>query len=93
MNIALHRCKQHLSSLGASLSLLRLDVWLQYAHRLFHCSCRFHDLREEHLSAAEELSHGVHSVHQRSLDDIHRLGILLQSFGEVCFEIVANAFY
>ena len=38
----------------------------------FHHASRFHDLRKEHFSFAEKLTHYAHAVHQRALDDEER---------------------
>ncbi len=39
-------------------------------------TCRFHDLRQEHLAGAEEIAHDVHAVHERTLDDRERIAEL-----------------
>ena len=41
-------------------------------HCLFHDARRLDDLGQEHLAAAEQVTHHVHAVHQRPLDDIDR---------------------
>ena len=37
-----------------------------------HDAGRFDDLRQEHLSGTEEVSHHVHAVHERTLDHLER---------------------
>ena len=62
---------------------------LQYGHCLLHRAGSLHHLGQKHLATAEKLSHGVHAVHQRTLDDVHRLGIYGESLGEVFLKMFA----
>ena len=59
---------------------------------MFHCPCRFHHLRQEHLAVAEELADDVHAVHEWPFDDIHGARKLLYGFFQVFFQVVADAF-
>ena len=47
---------------------LLLHVGHEEGHGLLHHPCRFHDLRQEHLSRAKQVADGVHAVHQRAFD-------------------------
>jgi hypothetical protein len=40
---------------------------------------RLHHLGQKHLALSEELSHLVHAGHERTFDDVHGMGILLQA--------------
>ncbi len=51
---------------------LRLDVRQQVRHSLLHHPGRLHDLGQEHLACAEEVTDDVHAVHQRALDHLDR---------------------
>ncbi len=65
--------------------LLRLHVRLEIRNRTLHGARALDDLRQEHLSGAEEVADDLHPVHQRPLDDVERplreaarlLGVLL----------------
>ena len=70
MNVALDGGEQYLSGFFGLSGLLGLDVRLQDADGLLHRACRLHHLGQEHLAAAEAFAHGVHAVHERSLDDV-----------------------
>ena len=67
-------------------ALPRLDVRLQEGDGAFHGSGRFHDLRQKHLSFAEEFSDAVHALHERPFNDFSGLGEDVQCFGEVGFQ-------
>ena len=91
MYVSLYGSDEHLARLGVAFLLLRLDVGLKYCYCLFHGACGFHHLWQEHLSASEELAHGVHAVHERSFDDADSLGVFVESLVEVGVEICGNA--
>ena len=93
MHIALDGGEQHLPRLLRFLRTTCLDERLQDAHGLLHRSCRLHHLGQEHLAAAEELAHGVHRIHQRSLDNLHRVVVLLGGFVKVRLQIVSDALH
>ena len=76
-----------------TLRLVGFYVGLQNGDGLFHGACRLHHLREKHLSLAEQLTHHVHSSHQRTFDNIHGPRIFLQRLGKVFFQMVANALH
>ena len=40
--------------------------------RLLHDTCRFHNLRQKHFALAKQITDDIHSVHQRTLDDLNR---------------------
>ena len=56
----------------AGLFFLRLDVRQQVRNGLLHHPGRLHDLGQEHLARAEEITDDVHAVHQRALDHLDR---------------------
>ena len=77
MDVALHRRHDDravgvLIRGSTGLFLLRLDVRQQVRHRLLHHPGRLHDLGQEHLACAEEVTDDVHAVHQRALDHLDR---------------------
>src|SRR5262249_11758140 len=61
-----------------------------------HRAGALHDLRQEHLSVAEEVAHHLHPRHQRPLDDVERpvgtlprlLGVLLDEVDDAVHERV-----
>ena len=61
------------------------------ATAFFITRARLHDLRQEHLAAAEQLADDVHAVHQRALDDVERLGVHRQRLGDVGIDEVGDA--
>ena len=79
MHISFHGRHQNLSGRSTSTLLLRLDMRLENGNGSLHCSCRLHHLRQEHLALSEEFTHQIHTIHQRTLDDVHGMRILLQS--------------
>ena len=91
MNVAFHGCHKHLARRRAAFLLISLDVWLQYSHSLLHSACSLHHLWQEHLSATKQLAHLVHTVHQWTLNDVHRLRIDNKSFLDVFLHIVGNS--
>ena len=93
MHVTLHRGDEHLAGLFVIIGAACLNMRLQDGHGLLHSARRLHHLRQEHLAATEELAHGVHSVHQRSLYDIHRLGIYGESLGKVFFQMVSYSLH
>ena len=78
MHISLYGRHQNLSGRSTSTLLLCFDMRLEDGNGSLHGSCRLHHLRQEHLALTEELTHQVHTIHQRSLDDVHGMRILLQ---------------
>ena len=93
VHIALHRCQQHLSRTLATFGLLSLNIRLQDTHRLLHRTGSLHHLRQKHLSFSKQLTHGIHTRHQRSFDDIHCMGIFLQCFLQIFLQILTDALY
>ena len=47
----------------------------QMSDGFLHHASGFDDLRQEHLAGAEQVTHGRHAVHQRTLDDVQRTRI------------------
>ena len=82
----------------ALLALLLLHERHQVRDRLLHHAGRFHHLRQEHLSGAEQIAHDVHAGHQRALDHAERpirgaprfLGIRDDEIGDAVDERVAE---
>ena len=76
VHVALHRGHNDLA-LGLTLAfgkeiLLGLDEGDQVGDRLLHDARGFDHLRQEHLTAAEQIADHVHPVHQRALDHFDR---------------------
>ena len=61
---------------------------LQNGHGIPHNLCGFHHLGKEHLSVSEQRSDGLHSGHQRPLDDVQGTAISLHRLVEVGLEIL-----
>ena len=60
------------AALAAARRLFGLHVGQQPRHRLLHHPGGFDDLRQEHLSRAEQVADDVHAGHQRAFDDMQR---------------------
>ena len=91
VNVALYGCHKHLTRRRAAFLLVCLNVGLQYCHSLLHGACCLHHLWQEHLAATEQLAHLVHTVHQRPLNDVHRLRIDSKGFLDILLHIVGNS--
>ena len=78
MHISLHGRHQNLSGRSTSTLLLCFDMRLEDGNGSLHGSCRLHHLRQEHFALSEEFTYQVHTIHQRSFDDVHGMRILLQ---------------
>ena len=74
VHVALDRGRddQALAALLGGLVLLGLDERDEVCDSLLHHPRRLHDLRQEHLAVAEQVTDDVHAVHQRALDDLER---------------------
>ena len=91
VDIALHRSHQYLASRGAATLFLCLDMRLEDRNRRFHRTCGLHNLRQEHLAPAEEFANKVHTVHQRTLNNVHRMRILQQSLVNIRLQELGDA--
>ena len=91
VHITLHGSHQHLSG-RRTFHLLRLNKRLQNAHGLLHRAGCLDHLRQEHLSGAEQIAHGVHTGHQRSFDNIHRMLVTGAGLIQIFLQIVADTF-
>ena len=56
---------------------LRLDERDEMPDRLLHDPRALDDLRQEHLSGAEQIADDVHTGHQRAFDHLNRPGVFL----------------
>ncbi len=94
MNIAFDSGEQDfaLCRLVARGAFFGLHEGGEVCHGLFHDAGRFDDLREEHFSFTEEVSHDVHAGHERSFDDFEGALELLARFLGVGFDMVGDAF-
>ena len=92
MYVAFHRSHDHSACFGAAFLFSGLDERLQDGYCLLHGAGGLHYLRQEHLALAEELSHLVHAVHERSFDYVYGPGILGKGFAEVFFEVLRQTF-
>jgi hypothetical protein len=76
VHVALDGGHQHLAgrlALAAEArGLLGLHEGHEIGHRLLHDAGRFHHLRQEHLSRAEQIAHHVHAGHERAFDHVER---------------------
>ena len=91
MHISLDGSQKHFSGTFATFSFFCFNIWLEDAYCLFHRPGGLHHLGQEHLSLAKELSDGIHTRHERTLDDVDGMRIFLQGFLHVFFQMVANA--
>mmetsp|Transcript_45881 Transcript_45881/g.82585 ORF Transcript_45881/g.82585 Transcript_45881/m.82585 type:complete len:343 (-) Transcript_45881:1114-2142(-) len=82
MDIALDGCHEHyavpLGLVGiftrrkGRKALLLLHEWSKVGHSLLHHTGTLDDLRQEHLSCAEEIADDAHALHERTFDDVER---------------------
>src|SRR4030095_14869329 len=56
-----------------------------------HDSRALHDLREEHLSRAEEIADHAHAAHERPFDDIERTWQRATGFFDILFDELDDA--
>jgi len=83
MNITFHCCQYYHSSIATFLLLHELD---QVVHSFFHHTCSLNDLGQEHLASTKALSDNVHTIHQRTFDDLQRLAVLTSCFLNILFD-------
>ena len=84
MDIALHRGKHaDGAGRGGRGGLCGLDHGHQDGHGTLHHAGGLHDLRQEHPARAEQFAGLPHAVHERALDDRHRVGIRREGFGHI----------
>ena len=88
VHVALHRGKQHLALTLLPLCLLGLYVWLKNTYGTLHRAGGLHHLGQEHLAFAEETAHTVHTLHERTFNNVHSPGIQGESLIEVGLETV-----
>ena len=67
--VAFHRRHEDFAVGVVAPGLFLLDKWLQIRHGLFHHAGALDHLRQEHLALAKQVTHHVHTIHQRALDD------------------------
>ncbi len=96
VHVALHGGYEHLAgtphpSGRCSGTASAVDFGLEKGHGTLHGARSLHHLRKEHLALAEELSHPVHPLHERTADDLHRLHPCGKSLGYVLAEMSLNA--
>ena len=72
--------------------LLRLHERQQIRHRLFHDTGALHHLGQEHFARAKQITDHIHSRHERTFDDVERLGIFLPGLFHVLLDIIDHAF-
>ena len=91
MDIALYRGEQNFTVGFAHPVFFFFDERDQIGHCLFHHTGRFHDLRQEHLTGAKQVTNDVHAIHQGAFDDVKgALGLLAGFFG-IFFGELGNA--
>ena len=65
----------------------------QVRHALLHHTCTLYYLRQEHFSAAKQVAHYVHTIHQRTFYHVQWLRIFCASLFCICVYIVSDAVY
>ena len=94
VHVALHRSEEYLARLGRTCRLfLRLNGRAQDGNRLLHRAGRLHHLRQEHLSSPEQLTHPVHTGHQRPVDNRYRPRINRKRLLKILLQMIANTFH
>mmetsp|Transcript_10941 Transcript_10941/g.23390 ORF Transcript_10941/g.23390 Transcript_10941/m.23390 type:complete len:241 (+) Transcript_10941:1510-2232(+) len=73
--------------------LLFLHVRNQHRHRLLHHARALDHLWQEHLPCSKQITHNVHSVHQRPFNHVQRLRVRLPRFFRVCLHVLINSFH
>ena len=92
VHVALHGREEDLDLRGGGARLLfRLEEGLEIRDGLLHDARALDDLRQEHLSRAEEVADDVHPRHQRPLDDGERRAVLLPGLLDVGVDEVDDA--
>ena len=69
-----------------------LNKRLQNCHRLFHNLGTFHHLRKEHLALGKQLSHLIHTLHKRTLNNLYRRPVACKGLRHILRKIPGNAF-
>ncbi len=90
MHITLHCGKEHLAALacrGGRHTLAAVYLGLQYGHRALHGAGGLDHLGQKHLAFAKQGAHPVHPLHERTVNNGHRLHACLESFAQVLGEI------
>ena len=93
MHVSLYRCKKYLALRPGSLSLLVLEIRQQIRNRLLHYSRAFYDLWQEHFPRTKQVSHNIHTVHQRTFYHLNRSAVFLTGFFRILFNIVCYTFH
>ena len=90
MHISLHRRNHHFASVNFGRGCC-FHIWRQHIHRIPHHLGSLDNLRKEHLTLAKQLSHMLHTGHERSFNDLDSLAVNLHSFLQVSLQILASA--
>src|SRR5574344_700859 len=90
MNITLYRGKKNLTRFFRALGVLCFYERLENGNSLLHGSSGTNHLREKHLAISKKFTHNIHSVHERSFDNLYWILIDLYRLVEVCLKIVRH---
>ena len=93
MHIPLDRSQENLSRLLHTFFPTGFQIRLQDGNGLLHGTGRLYHLRQEHLTGTEQLAHLVHTIHQRTFDDVHHLRVLGQRFLQIGFQVVSQSLH
>ena len=79
VNVALDRREHQLAAhlLAPRRLLFRFHERLEVGDGAFHRARALHDLRQEHLARAEQVTDHLHAIHQRPFDHHQRPGVFL----------------
>ncbi len=93
VDIALNGGKNQLGTVFSLFRRLffRLHERREIRYGFLHHPGALHHLREKHFAFAKKISHHVHAVHQRPLDDLQRPIVLLERFFQVRFDVIDNS--
>ena len=92
VDITLNSSQQHTTGSSSSLLFLCLDIRLKDSNGLLHRAGGLHHLGKKHLTGSEQRPYLVHTVHQRSFDDVDSMRILLKRLVEIGIHIFSNTF-
>ena len=82
---------QQYRTCAARSARIGLEIGLQVGDGPLHHPGTLDHLREEHLASAEEIADHVHARHQRPLDDLERLWVVVARLFGVGHDVFADA--
>ena len=93
VHIPFYCSQQHFPGTASPFLLFSFDIRLQNRYRTFHGTGCLDYLRQEHLSRTEQITHMIHTGHQRPFDDTYRIGIMLQRLVQIFIQKIADTFH